>query len=120
MKKFKVTIKDEEYRVSYKENSKLQNPSSLELIKEQYKDEIVLLIKPQIYESEGARKYMLNAIIEDSIEKKGYTISEVAKELEMNLEYFKKIINGETVPTLAEANMIGHLLEINPYLFYMV
>jgi len=102
------------------ENSKLQHPSPLNSIKEFYKNDTVLLIKPQLYESRKARQYMLKSIIEDCIERKGYSAKEVAKILEMDFKYFNDIINGETVPTLAEANMIANLLEFEAELFYFV
>lgn len=101
-------------------NSNISKPSSLEVIKEQYANDIVLLIKPQNYVSSEAKKYMLNAVIEDSLEKKGYTIKKLAKKLKMDFDYLTKIINCETTPTLAEANMIAYTLDIEPQLFYQV
>lgn len=102
------------------ENTKFPMPSSLDMIKEQYENDIVLLIKPQYYESSGARLYKLNAFLEDRINQKGYTIKKLAKTLEMDFNYLTKIINCETTPSLAEANMIANVLEIEPQIFYQV
>ena len=40
--------------------------------------------------------------------------------VEMDFDYLTKIINCETTPTLAEANMIAYALDIEPQLFYQV